>query len=51
MRAALSNAARAKAAIKYLEAKIADARRVGAVQLVAKLEAERAWAVANSLIP
>lgn len=49
LRPALSNAARAKGSIKMLESKLADARRIGAVALVAKLETELAWAIANSL--
>lgn len=51
LRPALSNAARAKASIKVLQSKLADARRIGAGALVAKLETELAWAIANSLAP
>lgn len=51
LRPALSNAGRAKASIKVLQAKLADARRIGAVALVTKLETELAWAIANSLAP
>lgn len=51
LRPALSMAARAKGSIKALEAKLAEARRRGAADQVAKLENELAWAIANSLVP
>lgn len=48
MRPALSNAAKAKAEILALEAKLAAARRAGDAAEINRLETARAWAVANS---
>ena len=49
VRPALSTAARAKASLKSLEARLADARRLGATAQIEKLEREIAWLTVNSL--
>lgn len=49
LRPALSNAGRAKASIKTLEAKLRDAKRFGSPAMVEKLEKELAWTIANSV--
>ena len=49
VRPALSNAARAKASIKTLQLKLADAKRFGSAATVEKIETELAWLIANSL--
>lgn len=49
VRPALSSAAKAKAEILAIEAKLAAARRAGDAVAISRLETARAWAVANSL--
>lgn len=49
VRPALSNAAKAKAEILAIEAKLAAARRAGDAAEINRLETARAWAVANSI--
>lgn len=51
LRPELSNATRAKASIKTLEAKLKDAQRIGNAALVEKIRGEIAYLTINSLVP